>query len=206
MHSGLFEVNRLEAFSDAVLAIIITITVLELRFPASTDFSALIPVIPTFLAYLLSFVFLAIYWNNHHHLLKVAPGVNASVMWSNMALLFFLSLTPFFTAWMGHFNTKVAPTASYGVILAGAAVSYYLLQQNILRLIPRESPFRVAIGKNYKGKVSPLLYIASVALAFVSPYIAQAIFVVVALIWIVPDRRIERAVLSAKSNQQQRSS
>lgn len=196
MKNGLFERGRLEAFSDGVFAIIITIMVIEFHPPVGTNFSDLAPLVPKFLAYLLSFVYLAIYWNNHHHLLKAAKGINGSIMWANMGLLFCATLIPFGTAWVGENYHASAPTALYGVILMINALAYYLLQRRIVATMDKKSPFVKALGADFKGRTSPIFYLAGVALAFVSPITAQLILVGVAIMWIVPDRRVERALLS----------
>lgn len=187
--------ERLAAFSDGVLAIIITIMVLELRLPQGGDFAALRPLLPVFLSYILSFTFVGIYWNNHHHLLYATERVNGAIMWANMHLLFWLSLLPFATAWMGENRFRNAPTAVYGIVMLAAAIAYSLLQQEILRTQGRDSPLAEAIGRDVKGKISPVLLITAIALAFVQHWAANALYVVVALMWLLPDRRIERAVL-----------
>jgi len=195
MKNGLFEKGRLEAFSDAVFAIIITIMVIEFHPPEGTEFHDLLPLIPKFLAYLLSFLYLAIYWNNHHHLLKAANGINGGIMWANMGLLFCATLIPFGTAWVGENYHASAPTALYGIILMINAVAYYVLQSRIVATMDKKSPFVKALGTDFKGRTSPILYLAGVILAFISPAIAQLILVGVAIMWIVPDRRVERALL-----------
>ncbi len=194
MKNGLFETRRLEAFSDGVIAIIITIMVLDLHAPNGLHFSNLVPLLPTFLAYLLSFIYLAIYWNNHHHLLTAAKGINGAIMWANMGLLFCLTLIPFVTSWMGENYTAVAPTVIYGVVLLADSIAYYILQGQIFATLDRKSPFVRAIGADYKGKLSPILYTLGIIAGFFLPWLAQALFVVVAIMWIVPDRRIERAL------------
>lgn len=194
MKNSLFATGRLEAFSDAVFAIIITIMVIELRPPEGTSFADLLPLVPQFLAYVLSFLYLAIYWNNHHHLLKAATGINGSIMWANMGLLFCATLIPFGTAWVGENYQATAPTALYGVILMINAIAYYVLQNRIIATMGKKSPFVQALGADFKGRTSPIFYLAGVALAFVSPFIAQLILVGVAIMWIVPDRRVERAL------------
>lgn len=186
--------NRLEAFSDGVVAIVITIMVLELHIPEdATDLAALRPLIPTFLTYVLSFVFLGIYWNNHHHMLHLVEHINGAVLWANLHLLFWLSLIPFTTGWMGQNEFAEVPTALYGMVLLLAAVAYYLLQTAIVRAQGPESELARALGTDFKGKVSPVLYLTAIPLAFVNRWIALALYVVVALIWLIPDRRIERA-------------
>src|SRR3954469_10649917 len=188
------EKNRLEAFSDGVLAIIITIMVLELKVPHGSDLAALEPLLPVFLSYVLSFIYVAIYWNNHHHLLKAAPGINAGIMWSNLHLLFWLSLFPFVTGWMGENHFAAGPSALYGVVLFCAAMAYALLQYLILKSHDGRSAMAEAIGSDWKGKLSPILYLGGVALSFWRPVLAGCVYVVVALVWLVPDRRIERAI------------
>jgi uncharacterized membrane protein len=189
--------GRLEAFSDGVLAIIITIMVLELKVPQGGDLSTLRPLIPVFLSYVLSFVYLGIYWNNHHHMLQATKHVTGVILWANLHLLFWLSLFPFVTGWMGENHFAAVPTAIYGSVLLLAGVAYYLLQGAILRAEGPDSLLATAVGTDFKGKVSPLCYALAIPLAFVSPWIANGIFVAVALIWLVPDRRIERLLQGA---------
>ena len=185
--------RRLEAFSDGVFAIIITIMVLELRAPEEATLSALRPLIPVFLCYVLSFVILGIYWNNHHHMIHVTKRVDGGILWANLHLLFWLSLFPFVTAWMGqHFEP--VPTAIYGVVNFMAGVSYYILQHAILAQEGPSSVLARAVGKDMKGKISPLLYALAIAAALVWPAIAGALYVTVAIMWLVPDRRIIRAL------------
>jgi TMEM175 potassium channel family protein len=186
--------GRLEAFTDAVIAIVITILVLELRVPHSPEFAALRDLVPVFLSYVLSFVYLGIYWNNHHHMMVLTERVNGTILWANLHLLFWLSLVPFATAWMGENDFAEVPTALYGVDLLLAAIAYYILQTAIIAEEGPDSKLRAALGRDLKGKVSPLLYLAAIPLAFLSPWIALALYVFVALIWLVPDRRIESAV------------
>jgi uncharacterized membrane protein len=186
--------GRLEAFSDGVLAIIITIMVLELKVPHGADFDALKPLLPGFLSYVLSFVYVGIYWNNHHHMLHAAKHVTGGVLWANLNLLFWLSLFPFATGWMGENHFESLPSAVYGFVLLMAAVSYYLLQQSIIAADGSGSMLKRAIGSDWKGKASPLFYITAMVAAFWMHWLAQAIYVAVALIWLVPDRRIERAI------------
>jgi uncharacterized membrane protein len=186
--------GRLEAFSDGVLAIIITIMVLELKVPHSTDPDALYDLAGVFLAYVLSFVYIGIYWNNHHHLLHAARGVNAGIMWANMHLLFWLSLLPFATGWAGENGFAPLPTALYGLVLLLAAIAYYILQLTIVRTHGQNSALAKALGSDLKGKLSPALYLAAIPLAFVHVGIANGVYVFVALMWLVPDRRIERAL------------
>jgi uncharacterized membrane protein len=186
--------GRLEAFSDGVLAIIITIMVLELRVPQGDSLSALRPVVPVFLAYLLSFVYLGIYWNNHHHMLHTVKAVGGGILWANLHLLFWLSLIPVTTAWMGQNHAASAPTALYGLVLLMAAIAYYTLQQTIIASQGKGSILKKAVGGDWKGKASPLLYLAAIPLAYLSPWISNALYVLVALIWLVPDQRIERVL------------
>jgi uncharacterized membrane protein len=188
------EKNRLEAFSDGVLAIIITVMVLELKVPDGSDLAALEDVLPVFLTYLLSFIYVGIYWNNHHHLLKAAHRVNAAMMWANLHLLFWLSLFPFVTGWMGANHFKAVPTALYGAVMLLAAIAYYILQSVIVAGEGCDSKLAASIGRDYKGKFSPVLYAIAVAVSFVRPWIAGGIYVLVALMWLVPDRRIARVV------------
>jgi uncharacterized membrane protein len=183
---------RLEAFSDGVLAIIITIMVLELKVPHGDDLAALRPLIPVFLSYVLSFVYIGIYWNNHHHLLHATEGVSGAVLWANLHLLFWLSLFPFATAWMGENHFASVPTALYGVPLLMAALAYWLLQGIIVARQGRESLLATAIGRDFKGKISMVLYSVAIPSAFAHQWIAEGIYVLVALMWFVPDRRIER--------------
>ncbi len=184
--------ERLTAFSDGVIAIIITIMVLELRAPHGTDWAALAGMLPIFLSYLLSFLYVAIYWNNHHHLMQTVEGVNGLILWANTHLLFWLSLIPFATAWLGENYHAKLPTAVYGAVLLLAAIAYYLLQWTIVRTEGRDSTLATALGSDIKGKVSPVLYTAAIGLAFVNPAISDAIYALVAVMWFVPDRRIER--------------
>ena len=185
---------RLEAFSDGVLAIIITIMVLELHAPRGTDWAALRPLLPVALSYLLSFVYLAIYWNNHHHMLHVVQKVGGGMLWANLHLLFWLSLVPFVTGWMGENRFAPVPTALYGVVLLMAALAYWLLQRIIIARQGPGSVLAAAVGRDLKGKASPLLYALAIPAAFLSPWIAGGLYVLVALMWLVPDRRIERTL------------
>jgi uncharacterized membrane protein len=190
------EKNRLEAFSDGVLAIIITIMVLELKVPHGSDWAALEPLLPVFLSYVLSFIYLGIYWNNHHHLLKAARQVNGSILWANLHLLFWLSLFPFATAWMGENHFTPLPSALYGAVLLLAAIAYYILQTLIVAEAGgAQSSLAAAIGKDWKGKLSPVLYAIGIGLSFLRPWAAGCIYVLVALIWLIPDRRIERVLV-----------
>ncbi|MDS4022755.1 MAG: TMEM175 family protein [Candidatus Competibacter sp.] len=184
--------NRLEAFSDGVLAIIITIMVLEMKVPHGGDFPALRPLLPVFLSYVLSFVYVGIYWNNHHHMFHAAQQVNGIILWANLHLLFWLSLFPFVTGWMGENHFAPAPTALYGVVLLMAALAYWLLQRAIIAKQGKDSLLAVAVGKDLKGKLSPVLYALAIPSAFVQPWIAGGIYVLVAMMWLIPDRRIER--------------
>ena len=186
--------GRLEAFSDAVLAIIITIMVLELVPPQGTTVDDLRPLAPVFLSYILSFANLAIWWNNHHHLFQAVRVVDGRVLWANMLLLFFLSLFPFTTAWMGQSEFASQPVALYGAVLLAAAIAYFILVRALIAVQPQGSPLAAAIGRDTKGKMSPLLYALAIPTAFVAPWISMAIYVLVALIWIVPDTRIERSL------------
>ena len=186
--------GRLEAFSDGVIAILITIMVLELRPPHGSDLSALGEVVPSFLSYLLSFVFLGIYWSNHHHMLNVTERVNGAVLWANLHLLFWLSLVPFGTAWMGQTHSAALPTALYGVLLTCAALSYTILQTTIIRQQGPGSKLAAAVGRDRKGKLSLLAYLSAIPLAFVEPVISDVLYAGVAAVWLVPDRRIEKRV------------
>ncbi len=186
--------GRLEAFSDGVIAILITIMVLELRPPAGANLVALLPLIPIFLSYVLSFVYLAIYWNNHHHLFQAVQRVNGRVLWTNLHLLFWLSLVPFVTAWMGENNFAARPVALYGVVLLLAACAYFLLVRALLALHEKDSKLAVALGSDFKGKISIVIYAAAILLAFFVPVLACALYVLVAVIWFIPDRRIERVM------------
>ena len=186
--------TRLEAFSDGVLAIIITIMVLELKVPHEAGFRALAPLVPVFFSYVLSFVHLGIYWNNHHHMLHAVHRVTGPMLWANLHLLFWLSLVPFTTGWMGENHFAAVPSAIYGMVLLMAAIAYYILQQLIIASQGPGSLLKRAVGGDWKGKVSPALYLAAIALAFVSRWLALGLYVVVALIWLVPDRRIEQAL------------
>lgn len=183
--------NRLEAFSDGVIAILITILVLELKIPHGTDWAALRPVAPVFLTYVMSFVYLAIYWNNHHHMLHMTDRINGKILWANMHLLFWLSLIPFVTGWMGENHFAPVPTAAYGIVLLAAAIAYFILQTAIIAHQGSGSQLKSAVGGDLKGKISPLLYVLAIPLAFVNQWIADGLYVFVALIWLVPDRRIE---------------
>jgi len=186
--------TRLEAFSDGVLAIIITIMVLELKVPHAVELAALKPVLPVLLSYVLSFIYLGIYWNNHHHLFQATEEVSGGILWANLHLLFWLSLFPFTTAWMGENHLAAIPTAVYGFVLLMAAIAYYVLQRTIIAKGGHDSLLAQAIGKDWKGKLSPLLYLTAIPLAFVSSWIASGLYVFVALLWLIPDPRIEREI------------
>ncbi len=185
--------GRLEAFSDGVIAVIITIMVLEMKVPHGFGLAAIRPVLPVFLAYVLSYVFVAIYWNNHHHLLYAAKRIDGRSMWANMHLLFWLSLVPFVTAWMGENHYAAVPTAFYGAVLLMSAIAYTILQTALVA-VDENSVLKNAIGSDFKGKVSIVCYVAAIALAFRNQWFADALYVVVAIIWLVPDRRIEKTV------------
>ncbi len=186
--------TRLEAFSDGVIAIIITIMVLEMKVPHGDTFDSLLPLLPVFLSYVLSFLYVGIYWNNHHHMLHACGKVSGSVLWANLHLLFWLSLLPFATGWMGENHFAPIPSALYGAILLLAAIAYWVLQQRIIVTEGRESILRTAVGRDWKGKLSPLFYVAAIASTLWVKWLAQVIYLLVALIWLVPDRRIELAL------------
>ena len=183
--------GRLEAFSDGVIAIIITIMVLEMKVPHGDRLQDLEPLLPVFLSYLLSFVYVGIYWNNHHHMLHVCSVVTGAMLWANLHLLFWLSLFPFATGWMGENHFTAAPTMLYGVVLLMAAIAYYLLQQTIIHAQGEGSLLKKAIGSDWKGKLSPVLYLIGIVAAKRSPWMSQVVYVAAALIWLIPDRRIE---------------
>jgi uncharacterized membrane protein len=183
--------GRLEAFSDGVIAILITIMVLELKVPRGTDWQALRPLVPVFLTYILSFVFLGIYWNNHHHMLHAADRINGTILWANLHLLFWLSLVPFVTGWMGENHFASLPTAVYGGVLLLAGIAYVILQRAIIGEHGPGSKLAAAVGEDLKGKLSAGLYAVAIPLAFVNEWIADGIYVLVALMWLIPDRRIE---------------
>jgi uncharacterized membrane protein len=191
--------NRLEAFSDGVIAIIITIMVLEMKVPHGADLSSLVPLWPVFLSYVLSFVYLGIYWNNHHHLLQAIRTVNGTALWANMHLLFWLSLVPFVTGWMGENHFAALPVALYGVILLMAACSYFILTKVLITHHGRSSLLATAMGKDIKGKISLALYTAAIPLTFLQTWIAYGIYSLVAIIWLVPDRRIEKILTEHKT-------
>jgi uncharacterized membrane protein len=195
------EKNRLEAFSDGVIAIIITIMALELKVPHGTDWTALKPLLPVFLSYLLSFLYVGIYWNNHHHLIKAAHRVNGSILWANLHLLFWLSLFPFLTGWIGENHFTSLPSALYGAVLLLAAMAYYILQTLIIAENGgRNSKLAKALGKDWKGKLSPLLYASGMILSFFQPWFANAIYALVALMWLIPDRRLERFIVQPETH------
>ena len=190
--------DRLAAFSDGVLAIIITIMVLELKAPHSAEWSELLKLLPVFLSYVLSFIYVGIYWNNHHHLLQACTHVNGAILWANTHLLFWLSLIPFATAWMGENHFASQPSMLYGVSLLMPALAYYVLQLTLLRSEGRDSVLARALGRDLKGKLSPFIYIAGIIIAYFNPVISNAIYVFAALMWLVPDRRIERTIGNAE--------
>jgi uncharacterized membrane protein len=187
--------NRLEAFSDGVIAIIITIMVLELKVPHGATLDALVPLMPNFLSYVLSFIYVGIYWNNHHHMLHVCEEVTGRILWANLHLLFWLSLFPVTTAWIGENHSAAAPAVLYGAVLLMAAIAYWMLQQVIIAVQGPESLLKKAVGRDWKGKMSPLLYLIGIAAALRSPRLAQGLYVLVALLWFVPDRRIENVLV-----------
>jgi len=193
--------SRLEAFSDGVLAIIITIMVLELKVPHGIELAALKPLLPVFLSYVLSFIYVGIYWNNHHHLLHTSQHVSGGILWANLHLLFWLSLFPFTTGWMGENHVAAMPAAVYGFVLLMAAIAYYLLQWAIIAKQGHNSLLKSALGRDWKGKWSIVLYLAAVVLAFLKPWLAIALYVLVAFMWLIPDRRIERALANHDSRE-----
>lgn len=184
--------GRLEAFSDGVLAIIITIMVLEIKVPHGEEIKDLIPLIPIFLSYILSFIYIGIYWNNHHHMLQTVKKVSGGILWANLHLLFWLSLVPFVTGWMGENNFAWQPIALYGFILLMAAIAYFILQTTIIKSQGAESVLKNAIGKDLKGKISPVLYVAGIGFSYISVWISGGLYVLVAFIWLIPDKRIEK--------------
>jgi uncharacterized membrane protein len=186
--------GRLEAFSDGVMAIIITIMVLEIKVPHGDTLNDLRPLLPVFLSYILSFVYVGIYWNNHHHMLHATTTVTGAMLWANLHLLFWLSLFPFATGWMGENHFTALPTAVYGAILLMAAIAYYLLERTIIRAQGPESLLQKAVGRDWKGKLSPVLYVVAIIATLLSSVLSQVIFVAVALIWLIPDRRIENVL------------
>ncbi len=186
--------NRLEAFSDAVIAIIMTIMVLELKVPPGAELKALLPLLPVFLSYVLSFIYIGIYWNNHHHLLQSIQKVNGGILWANLHLLFWLSLIPFVTAWMGENHFSSWPVSMYGLVLLMAAVAYFILTKTLVRHQGADSKLAVAIGKDYKGKISVVVYVIALPLSFVLSWIAFALYILVACMWLIPDTRIEKVL------------
>jgi len=192
--------GRLEAFSDGVIAIIITIMVLEMKVPHGDHVGDLVPLIPTFLSYVLSFVYVGIYWNNHHHMLQACGPVTGGILWANLYLLFWLSLFPFATGWMGENHFTALPTVLYGVVLLMAAIAYLVLQQLIIRAQGPDSILKKAVGQDWKGKVSMALYVVAIFVAWLSPWLAQAIFATAALIWLIPDPRIHRVLQDTASD------
>lgn len=186
--------GRMEAFSDGVLAVIITVMVLEMKTPLGTNLAALKPAIPVFLSYILSFIYIGIYWNNHHHLLHATQHVNGATLWANLHLLFWLSLVPFATAWIGENRLDPWPVAVYGIVLMMAGVAYFILTRTLVRLHGQGSALANSIGRDTKGKISIVIYAIAIPLAFAKPWIAGACYVIVAIIWLIPDRRIERTI------------
>lgn len=186
--------TRLEAFSDGVLAIVITIMVLELKVPHGEQWDALAPLLPAFMSYVLSFIYVGIYWNNHHHLLHSCDHVTGGILWANLHLLFWLSLLPFVTGWMGENHFAALPSALYGAVLLAAAIAYWILQSRIVSSQGPRSALRAALGSDWKGKLSPVLYLLGIGATFVAPGVAQGLYVLVALMWLIPDRRIERSL------------
>jgi len=191
--------NRMEAFFDGVVAIIITIMVLEMKVPHGDDMETLSPLIPVLLSYVLSFIYLGIYWNNHHHMMHACERATGSMLWANLHLLFWLSLVPFTTGWMGENHFATLPVAAYGVVLLMAAVAYWILQQRIIASQGKGSVLKLAIGNDWKGRLSPVLYVVAIIVAFLSSWISMAIYILVALIWVVPDRRIERVLVEKET-------
>jgi uncharacterized membrane protein len=186
--------NRLEGFSDGVIAIIITIMVLEMKVPRGDSPGTLAPLVPVFLSYVLSFIYIGIYWNNHHHMLHTCTRVTGGILWANLHLLFWLSLFPFVTGWMGENHFAPLPSALYGVVLLAAAIAYWILQQTIVASQGPQSALKAAIGSDWKGKLSPAFYVLGIIFAFVWPWVPQVLYVLVAFLWLVPDRRIERSL------------
>jgi uncharacterized membrane protein len=186
--------GRLEAFSDGVIAIIITIMVLEMKVPHDDRLDSLLPLLPVFLSYVLSFIYVGIYWNNHHHMMYASSKVSGRILWANLNLLFWLSLFPFATGWMGENHFASAPTALYGVVLLMAAIAYKVLQQTVIASEGPASLLKKAVGRDWKGNISPILYVTAIGISFLWQWVAQAIYLMVALLWLVPDRRIERAL------------
>ncbi len=193
--------NRLESFSDGVLAIIITIMVLEMKVPHGIDFDSLRPLLPVFLSYVLSYAYLGIYWNNHHHMLHTSKKVTGGMLWANLHLLFWLSLFPIATGWVGENHFAALPMAMYGAILLMASIAYFILQQTIIKSQGEKSILKAAVGTDWKGKLSPVLYVTAIVVSFFQPWVAEAIYVGVALMWLVPDRRIARMFAAAAQNE-----
>jgi uncharacterized membrane protein len=193
--------ERLTALTDGVVAVIITIMVLEMKAPQGTDLRALAELWPVFVSYVLSFIYVAIYWNNHHHFFKPAPEVDGAMLWANLNFLFWLSLVPFTTAWLGEHELAAVPTAVYGASLLACATAWYIMQAAIIRSQAEESPLRQALGRDVKGKVSPILYLSGIVMSFVLPALAYLIYAAVALMWLVPDRRVAAALSSARRNE-----
>jgi uncharacterized membrane protein len=192
--------SRLEAFSDGVIAIIITIMVLELKVPHGANLDALLPLLPKFLSYVLSFIYVGIYWNNHHHMLHACGAVTGSILWANLHLLFWLSLFPVTTDWIGENPSAAAPSVLYGLVLLMAAIAYWMLQQLIIAAQGPDSLLKKAVGPDWKGKLSPVLYLIGAAAALRAPRLAQGVYVLVALLWLVPDRRIEKVLLHGSAS------
>jgi uncharacterized membrane protein len=187
--------TRLEAFSDGVIAIIITIMVLELKVPHADNLEALRPIIPVFLSYVLSFIYVGIYWNNHHHLLQAVRHINGHVLWANLHLLFWLSLIPFVTAWMGENHFAALPVALYGTVLFFAAVAYFILTRILVSHHGQDSPLAIALGRDFKGKISMVFYALAIAISFINSWFACSLYVLVAVMWLIPDRRLEKTLI-----------
>jgi uncharacterized membrane protein len=192
--AGVMEKGRLEAFSDAVIAIVMTIMVLELKVPHEATWSALRPLVPVFFSYAISFLMIGIYWNNHHHLLQATQYVNGRVLWANLHLLFWMSLIPFVTGWTGENNFAALPVAFYGVVLLFSGIAYFVLTKTLVANHGQDSVLAIAMGKDIKGKISLLIYAAGIGVAFINPWIAFMLYILVAIIWLIPDRRIERTL------------
>ena len=190
--------GRMEAFSDGVIAIIITIMVLEMKVPHGDGLGDLVPLLPVFLSYVVSFVYVGIYWNNHHHMLHACNAVTGAMLWANLHLLFWLSLLPFATGWMGENHFTAVPAALYGVVLLMAGIAYYVLQQTIIRAQGQDSILKKAIGRDWKGKLSPVLYLVAIVASLRSSWIGQAVYVIAALIWLIPDKRIEKSLAMSR--------
>jgi len=186
--------NRLEAFSDGVIAILITIMVLEMKVPHGSDLSALLPLFPVFLSYVLSFIYVGIYWNNHHHMLHMCRRVTGGILWANLHLLFWLSLIPFATGWVGENHFTANPTALYGLVLLMSAIAYFILQHCIIASQGPDSILKKAVGSDLKGKISPVIYLTAIGVSYLQPCIAMGLYVAAAIMWLIPDRRIERAL------------